>query len=210
MELSVFVGKMAALFVTVSAMATSTSSTGPVGADASRSPTSMTNCPEWCTRCDTDKVLCDIDKFGDGIPNMFTLPKEKTKLDIQGNFTGHSLGFFKNVPHVKALKFTLSFIISSLQNGFFRGLTNVTELVISTYRVQSIERRAFGGLNSLITLEFWYLDITQLLGFTFAGLSRLTSLKVYDTRELKQIDKDAFRGLFSLVNLELSGLRSLR
>ena len=176
MELSVFVGKMA-LFVMVSVMATSTSSTGPVGADASRSPTSVTHCPEWCTRCDTDKVLCDIDKFGDGIPNMFTLPKEKTKLNIQGNFTGHSLGFFKNVPHVKALEFTLSFRISSLQNGFFRGLTNVTELVIYTYKVQSIERRAFGSLTSLTALDLRNLNITQLLGFTFAGLSRLTSLQ---------------------------------
>ena len=209
MELSVFVGKMAALFVTVSVMATSTSSTGSVGADASRSPTSVTNCPEWCTGCETDQVNCNIDNFGDGTPNMFTLPKEKTKLVIEGNFTGRLLGFFKNVPHVKTLTLLGNFKISSLQNGFFRGLTDVTKLVISNIEAQSIERRAFGGLNSLITLRFEYLYITQLLGFTFTGLSRLTSLKFDRARDLKQIDKDAFRGLFSLVNLTLRGLDSL-
>ena len=211
MELSVFVGKMAALFVTVSVMATSTSSTGPVGADASRSPTSVTNCPEWCTGCDTDEVYCNIDNFGDGIPNMFTLPKEKTKLVIDGNFTGLPLGFFKNVPHVKTLEFGGNIEISSLQNGFFRGLTNVTKLVIDTYGLTSIERRAFGGLTSLTTLKFLNLPITQLLGFTFAGLShQLTSLNVYHATKLKQIDKDAFRGLFNLVNLEMGDLPSLK
>ena len=92
--------------------------------------------------------------------------------------------------------------ITTLEEGDFIGLENLTSLVLEHNQFTTLDSNIFTGLNSLTYLSLNTNAITTLPSGVFSGLPSLTSLALEIT-PLTTLDSNLFSGLNSLTNLYL-------
>ena len=103
----------------------------------------------------------------------------------------------------------------SIKENFFKDLTNLKELSISSLynptslercfdpnAVDNIEKNAFKGLDNLIKLDLSFNKLDILKSNVFAGLKNLKEL-ILESSGFKDVGKDAFKGLFNLEFLNI-------
>jgi Leucine-rich repeat (LRR) protein len=69
--------------------------------------------------------------------------------------------------------------ITSIDNGDFNGLSNLTSLSLQSNQITSIESGDFAGLSSLTVLDLTYNQITSIESGSFVGLGALIYLGLH-------------------------------
>ena len=97
--------------------------------------------------------------------------------------------------------------------GLFDGLDNLEVLDLSDTNLQNLNRGIFGGLSNLVELDLsdTLLDSTAVPVGVFDGLDSLQILRIanagYEGRGINFVDEDIFRGLNTLLELDVGPIR---
>ena len=92
--------------------------------------------------------------------------------------------------------------IATLKRGDFAGLTNLTELDLSSNLLESLNAELFAGLSNLMDLNLRSNRLASLDAKLFSGLSGLERLNLRSNR-LASLNAKLFTGLGSLERLDL-------
>ena len=141
-----------------------------------------------------------------------------TELDLTGK-SGYDLkaGDFAGLPNLEILDMS-GFHLSGhnwnqLPVGLFDGLDSLEVLDLSDTNLLNLNRRIFGGLDTLVELDLsdTLLDATAVPVGVFDGLDSLEILRIADAgyrgRGITFVDEDIFRGLDTLLELDVGPIR---
>ena len=92
--------------------------------------------------------------------------------------------------------------ITSIVNGAFTGLTNLTELVLSRNQITTLDAGVFLDLQSLQMLQLHRNSITSIVKGAFTGLTNLKTLHL-SRNHITTLDAGVFLDLQSLQMLQL-------
>ncbi len=95
--------------------------------------------------------------------------------------------------------------VTTLANGDFAGLTNLTGILLTGNALTSLPEDLFDGLTNLSELYLNQNDLTSLNSNLFDGLTNLEILHLGNNGRLTTLHQDLFDGLTSLKNLDIGG-----
>uniref|UniRef100_A0A915DBN3 LRRCT domain-containing protein n=1 Tax=Ditylenchus dipsaci TaxID=166011 RepID=A0A915DBN3_9BILA len=154
------------------------------------------------------------------VPEVFSGLEQLSALNLSHNqlyllqptaFSGLTTGFFNETPALTDLNLAGN-IFSELPSSLFSAQRRLSKLDLSSNLLTSIDPQAFSGLYSLKELD---LARNLLPSIEQGGLSSnwnyLPDLQMIDLsgNSIKQIDENAFQGLFSLKELRLKDMPAL-
>ena len=141
-----------------------------------------------------------------------------TGLDLTGKSGyGLKLGDFAGLPNLEILNLSGYSLGGHTWNqlpvGLFDGLDSLEVLDLSDTNLLNLNRRIFGGLDTLVELDLsdTLLDSTAVPVGVFDGLDSLEILRIanagYRGRGINFVDEDIFRGLNTLLELDVGPIR---
>ncbi|XP_066138522.1 protein toll-like [Euwallacea fornicatus] len=98
-------------------------------------------------------------------------------LSILRNSTGEIDRYFDHVPKLRLLDMTSNYI-TSIPNGVFQELSNLTKLMLFGNNISSISRSKFSGLTNLMLLELSWNQLEEVPEDTFADLRNLINISL--------------------------------
>ena len=168
--------------------------------------TCLTKCPIGCTcyrtrdglgKCVVDCLYANLSSIPFDIPLICTI-----MVFVGNNLSNVASRDFSSLSHLTT--FYLEFCqIKIIENGSFKGFSNLSELNLNHNFLQTLNPRMFEGLESLQYLSVSFNQIYMIEYGTFESLKRLQELRL-DSNQLKMLSDTNFKRLSSISSLKLS------
>ena len=95
--------------------------------------------------------------------------------------------------------------MQTVESEAFKGLTQVRFIFLPA-GVRDLKPDAFSGLEMVDKLKLAYLDLNELVAYTFRGIKKLRSLTI-ENSDLATIRSKAFAGMYVLISRGVSEMK---